>query len=283
MASLQKIKSRIHTVESIRKITHAMELVSTSKMRKAREYFNVVTSYHDQVRDVFDKFLANVDSLELQEYTNQHRSAKRLFIVVASDLGLAGAHNSNVIKLAKRTINADDLVILIGSKAISALQNRFSSQLIWMQKWANITPDKLAQQIVKLAMQQYNSNAVGQINIIYDHFVNNLVQNETNEQILPYNINREVKQKDKLRSLIEFEPNVVDVLVNTLPLFVGAKINLAFASAIISEFASRRAAMETATDNADELINNLNLDYNRKRQSNITQELNEIVGGANAV
>lgn len=132
-------------------------------------------------------------------------------------------------------------------------------------------------------IDRYIDGSIGKINVIYNKFINNLVQQECIEQILPYERGQELNHNAKGTQIIDFEPNAHDVLVNALPIFVSAKINLAFAGAIISEYAARRSAMETATDNADELINDLNLEYNRKRQSNITQELNEIVGGANAV
>ncbi|MCS4537098.1 MULTISPECIES: ATP synthase F1 subunit gamma [unclassified Mycoplasma] len=283
MASLQKIKSRISTVESIRKITHAMELVSTSKMRKAREYFNSVSDYETQVREIVDSFFARITPEELREYFVKKTSKKRIYIVISSDLGLAGSYNFNIVKLVRSTIKEDDELIVLGSKGINALEHKYKKQIVLATSWAHASHSDLAYAFTKLVVDKYRKNEVGEIHIIYNEFVNNLIQQETDIKIMPYHAKPAPKSNDNFNQLIEFEPNTREILINTLPLFISAKINLAIASAVISEYASRRSAMETATDNADELIDNLNLDYNRKRQSNITQELNEIVGGANAV
>ncbi|AIA29593.1 F0F1 ATP synthase subunit gamma [Mycoplasmopsis californica] len=283
MASLQKIKSRLQTVESIRKITHAMELVSTSKMRRARDYFNTASLYHDQVVDLLDKFLINVDASELREYWGRQLQPHQIHIILASDMGLAGSYNSNVLKLASQQIKPGDELILIGSKAIGAFAQKYQNQVLFSWKWEQIEPNIIANQLSRKLIDRYIDGSIGKINVIYNKFINNLVQQECIEQILPYERGQELNHNAKGTQIIDFEPNAHDVLVNALPIFVSAKINLAFAGAIISEYAARRSAMETATDNADELINDLNLEYNRKRQSNITQELNEIVGGANAV
>ncbi|QBF34468.1 ATP synthase F1 subunit gamma [Mycoplasmopsis phocirhinis] len=283
MASLQKVKSRIKTVESIRKITHAMELVSTSKIRKAREYFNSVSNYENQVSQIVDSFFTQITPAQLREYFIRKTSQKRLYIILSSDLGLAGAYNSNVIKLAKSVLTNNDEIIILGTKAIRVLEHKYKNQIIFSSNWTNFKYSDLAKVLSDLAVEKYRKNEISQIHIIYNEFVNNLIQQEKDLTIMPYLPQHKVKKQPSSTQLIEFEPNVKEILNNTLPLFINAKINLAIASALISEYAARRSAMETATDNANELISNLSLEYNKKRQSNITQELNEIVGGTDAV
>ncbi|MBU4689800.1 ATP synthase F1 subunit gamma [Mycoplasma zalophidermidis] len=283
MASLQKIKSRINTVESIRKITHAMELVSTSKMRKARDYFNSVKLYEQQVSDIFGGFYSYLSAEDLRDYFAAKTSKKRLFLVITSDLGLAGSYNSNVLKLVKNIITDQDELIVLGSKGISILEAKYKNQIIKSTSWAHCEIKNIAQKCTKVMVEKYRKNEVGEIHVLYNEFINNLVQQEQDSKLLPYEYDFKKNQQKKLNQVIEFEPSAKEILINTVPLYVSAKVNKCLASAVISEYASRRAAMETATDNADELIDDLNLEYNRKRQSNITQELNEIVGGANAV
>lgn len=283
MASLQKIKSRMHTVESIRKITHAMELVSTSKIRRARECFDAVSLYESQVTEVFDIYFHSVDAGEILDFIKRKFSKRKLFIVIATDLGLAGSYNSNIIKLCKSKIGHDDEVILLGTKGISSLSHIYKSQIILQRGWGVQKAKKIAKQLTKLAFDRYINGHVGEINVIYTNFINNLVQQETCFKILPYQSGRDKIKTTNAKQVVEFEPNALQILKDTMPIFVNAKINLALASASLSEYAARRAAMESATQNANDLIKNLNLDYNRKRQSNITQELNEIVSGANAV
>ncbi|BAW18034.1 ATP synthase F1 subunit gamma [Mycoplasmopsis bovigenitalium] len=282
MSSLQKIKTRIETVHSIRKITHAMELVSTSKMRKARDHFNDVNSYFEQVRNIINIYLANTPESEVDNFLLRKNIEKRLIIVVTSDLGLAGSYNSNVIKLARNIINDNDKIIVIGDKG-QILVQKYRTNILHHYSWENNASTDLSSMVVEDALELIRQNEIGSISIIYNEFINNLIQQEHCKEIWPLSLKYEHLGENKIKKIIEFEPNQHNVAVSLAQAYLNASMAQAFASGVLSEFAARRTAMESANNNADELIKNLNQDYNRKRQGNITQELNEIVGGANAV
>lgn len=290
MAGTQAIKSRISTVESIRKITHAMELVAASKLRRARIEFENVKAYNEVIKETFRSILNHLSPTEIKHLFPIHNIESRMFIIVTSDLGLAGSYNSNIIKFAKNTIKKTDKVILIGRKAISSLASLYENQIVTQFNCDSSEKDyNIVHDIMTIVFELYNRKQVNSINVIYNKYINNLVQQETCDQVFPFKFDEDKKQKhaekhkESLNSIIEFEPSAQQVLSESIPLFIDAELYLAYTSAKLSEMAARRSAMESATDNADELIDNLNLEFNRKRQSSITQELNEIVAGADAV
>lgn len=288
MASLQGIKSRIHSIESIKKITHAMELVSASKMRRARKDFDNINSYNNLILEAFDALLAHLSHEEILAYFPEHLDRPKLYIIFSSDLGLAGSYNSNVIKLAKKTINKNDKLILVGLKAINAFYHEFKDKdVMTLASDSSKENNNISLDIMHAVYDKYQKNEIGSVNVIYNKYINNLVQEAIVERIYPFDIKdiEAHKAKNALASqvMVEFEPSLQNVLAEAIPLYLNSRIYFAYASAKLSEMASRRSAMETATDNANNLINDLNLQYNRRRQSNITQEISEIVAGADAI
>ncbi|WP_027120913.1 ATP synthase F1 subunit gamma [Mycoplasmopsis lipofaciens] len=289
MAGLQAIKNRIGAVNSIRKITHAMELVAASKLRKARAEYENVTSYDNLLEETFESILSHLTHSEITRLFPDNHVQSKLYIILTSDLGLAGSYNFNVIKLAKNTIKKEDKLILVGVKAINALTEKYKDQILMsMNIDSEESHQAIAKDLAKVVYHQYRHNHVGSIHVIYNLFINNLVQQETITQIFPFNLLEMEKhnilhKQTSINSPVEFEPSAHVVLGESIPLYINSKVYKTLASSKLSEMASRRSAMETATDNANSLIKDLNLSYNRRRQSNITQELNEIVAGADAV
>ncbi|WP_027332913.1 ATP synthase F1 subunit gamma [Mycoplasmopsis gallinarum] len=290
MAGLNVIKKRINTVQSIRKITHAMELVAASKLKRAKNEYDTVKAYEESIVNTFNLIINHLTHSEAVKLFPVINAKARLFIVLTGDFGLAGSYNANVIKLAKKTIKKDDLIILIGSKGIHALESLYPNQILaTLNSEQNEDHYQMMQDVMKVVYEHYSLKEVNSVNIIYNKYINNLVQEEISEQIMPITIGKlglvcENGSCDKsLTSTIEFEPSPRQVLSTAIPLYLTSQLYKAYSSAKLSELASRRSAMETATDNADNLTTDLNIKYNRRRQSNITQELNEIVAGADAV
>ncbi|WP_406617519.1 ATP synthase F1 subunit gamma [Mycoplasmopsis adleri] len=287
MSSINGIKNRIGTIQSIRKITHAMELVSFSKLKKAKAEYEEVLKYDKLIDETFEKIFQNLYEDELNDLVKQRNdSPSDLYIVVSSNLGLAGGYNSNIIKLTKQTVTPNDKLIILGLYGYKGLQTTFRNQIInTIDQNPKISLHKIVKRIVRLAMQLYLNKEIRSIKIIYTKYVNNLVQNEICEQIFPFD-EKKIKELISLKAhdhKLEFEPSPKKILAEAIPLYIDSKIYSAIACAHISEIASRRIAMENATDNADQLIGSLNMEYNRKRQSKITQEIIEIVSGADAV
>ncbi|WP_338822916.1 ATP synthase F1 subunit gamma [Mycoplasmopsis felifaucium] len=287
MSSISGIKSRIGTIQSIRKITHAMELVSFSKLKRAKLEYEEVLKYDVLIDEIFTKIFQNLYEDELHDLIQPKSNTKTdLYIVVSSNLGLAGGYNANIIKLTKQTVSQDDKLIILGSYGLRGLQHLYKDRIInTINQDPKISIHKIVKKIVKLAMQLYANNEIRSIKVIYSKYINNLVQTDVCEQIYPFNeeVIRPLIASKEYDHKLEFEPSPKKILAEAVPLYVDSKLYSAIACAKISEIASRRIAMENATDNADQLIDNLNIEYNRKRQSKITQEIIEIVSGADAV
>ncbi|KKB26625.1 ATP synthase gamma chain [Mycoplasmopsis meleagridis] len=289
MAGLQAIKNRIDAVHSIKKITHAMELVATSKLKKARNEYEQVSAYASVVNESFYSILEELSEIDKANLFVNNNSGRKLHIILTADIGLAGSYNSSVIKLAKNIINKRDKLIVIGIKGIANLAKIYKEQIVAKYNSDSESDHyRLMLMIMRNSLELYNQKEIDSINIIYSKYINNIVQEETIKQIFPFDLTKriEIKKSNEnlnLHSQIEFEPSVKNVFNEAIPLYVGAQLYEAYASSKLSEFASRRSAMESATDNAENLIDDLQVKYNSKRQSNITQELNEIIAGADAV
>lgn len=280
MANLNSLKNRINVVGNTKKITHAMELVAASKLRKSRQLFDSIQSYQDILESTFNDIINNIDKNELNKLFEENKSENTLYIVITSDLGLCGSYNSNVINLLKTKIIKNDKIIAIGSKGIAMINSsNFKENIInTFYGYGDELSYKIGTKISKIALELYNSKLINKIKIIYTEFISNMVQNPVEKQLFPLTY----KKKNKLKALIEFEPDAGTVLRNSIPLYIASMIYCLGTSSKISELASRRNAMENATNNAEELIVDLNLQYNRTRQGIITQEITEIVSGADA-
>lgn len=283
MPNLNGLKSRINVIKNTEKITNAMELVSTSKLRRLRNEFLSISSYQATLQNILNDLINNIEPRKLYSIFPKNTTKGKLYIVLTSDLGLCGSYNYNIFNLLKEKIQPHDQIIIIGNKGIALFKNsKLKDQVI--KTIANVGDSlsyEFSSSIIKIALDLYSENKICAINLLYTEFINNLTQEAKLCQLFPFVLDKE-KVGTKISQLIEFEPNAETVLVKSVPLFLtSALYNHAFSSKI-SEIASRRNAMENATNNAGDLIQNLQLEYNRQRQSLITQEITEIVSGADA-
>ncbi|WP_326495244.1 ATP synthase F1 subunit gamma [Mycoplasmopsis felis] len=283
MPNLNNLKNRISVVSSTQKITNAMELVSTSKLRRLRNEYAQVKSYLDTLQDTFNELIAHVQPNDFYDIFPQNNIESSLYIVITSDLGLCGSYNSNIIKLLTEKIKQNDKIIILGTKGVGlVLGSSLKDQVI--KSYINIGDKlsyKLSNEITKMALEYYTDKKISKINLIYTEFINNLTQTPISLQLFPINVNSYSKTQNQTDS-IEFEPNAETVLLETIPMFISSMIYCLSANSKISEMASRRNAMENATSNAGDLIKDLKLEFNRQRQGIITQEITEIVAGADA-
>ncbi|WP_322875927.1 ATP synthase F1 subunit gamma [Mycoplasmopsis felis] len=283
MPNLNNLKNRISVVSSTQKITNAMELVSTSKLRRLRNEYTQVKSYLDTLQDTFNELIAHVQPNDFYDIFPQNNIESSLYIVITSDLGLCGSYNSNIIKLLTEKIKQNDKIIILGTKGVGlVLGSSLKDQVI--KSYINIGDKlsyKLSNEITKMALEYYTDKKISKINLIYTKFINNLTQTPISLQLFPINVNSYSKTQNQTDS-IEFEPNAETVLLETIPMFISSMIYCLSANSKISEMASRRNAMENATSNAGDLIKDLKLEFNRQRQGIITQEITEIVAGADA-
>ena len=280
---MQEIKRRIKSVESTKKITKAMELVATSKLRKTRNKLEQSKPYYSEVAKTVAELLANCKGNNDSAYLKENKDVtKEAYIVIASSLGLCGGYNANVFKEIKDVIKADDYVYSIGSKASSYLKK--NHQGITDTKFEDLNTTFNFKDVTRLVTEltnMYCNQEISKIKIVYTEFINNLTFKPRIVTLLPIDADSfediELSKKETL-----FEPGPEEVLNSLIPMYLQAVIYGYIIESVTSENASRRTSMENATDNADELTEQLLLKYNQARQTAITNEISEIVAGANA-
>lgn len=260
-----------------------MELVATSKLRKTRNQLDQSKPYYSEVARTVAGLLANCqDNSESMYLRKNNKTTRDVYIVIGSSLGLCGGYNVNVFKEIKDVIKSDDYVYSIGSKVTSYLKknhagttNNEFEDLISTFDFKDVT--RLVSQLTRM----YCNQEIRKIRIVYTEFVNNLTFKPRIVTLLPIDTdtfeNIEISNKETL-----FEPSPEEVLNSLIPMYLQAVIYGYIIESVTSENAARRTSMENATDNADELTEQLLLKYNQARQTAITNEISEIVAGANA-
>ena len=280
---MQEIKRRIKSVESTKKITKAMELVATSKLRKTRNQLEQSKPYYTNVAQTVAEILANCKGNNDSIYLVENKDIeKEVFIVIASSLGLCGGYNANIFKEIKGAIKPGDYVYSIGSKATSYLLKNHQGVTDHRFDDLNTTFDfKDVTKLVAELTKMYREKEISKIKIVYTEFVNNLTFRPRIVTLLPVDPSDfdhiEISKKSTL-----FEPSPEEVLDSLIPMYLQAVIYGYIIESATSENAARRTSMENANDNADELTEQLLLKYNQARQTAITNEISEIVAGANA-
>lgn len=278
--SMQSIKRRMKSVESTKKITRAMQLVATSKLRKMRNLLEAQKPYYTIVYDVVAKILATCE-VEDHPYLKKNDNPHAAVILITSSLGLCGGYNSNVLKCAKAEIEEGDLVYCLGSKGASLYHEADTTYM----DLSNDLAFEEVRALVKEVLGKYQSGVIGSIKIIYTEFVNNLTFTPHCIKLLPITPEDQstLSSRDvSSSSYMGFEPNAHEVLNQLIPMYLQSTIYGYLVESVTSENASRRTSMENATDNATELTEQLRLKYNQARQTAITNEISEIVAGANA-
>ena len=281
---MRDIKRRKESVQSTQQITKAMKLVATVKLQKARGKAESNKPYFNMLYDTICSILSmtkNVDHKFLQESDCK----KKAVIAVTSNRGLAGGYNSNIVKtiLAADLPKEDTYVYAVGKKGIEGLSrkgyniHKDYSEVINSPLFADAT------QMTKELLTQYSQGEIGEIYIAYTNFKNTVTQEAKLIKLLPISADdfEEVEVDDKL--LMNFEPSPEEVLDMVIPKYMSNIIFGAFLESVASENGARMQAMDSATSNAEDMISSLSLKYNRARQSAITQELTEIIAGADAI
>lgn len=282
MASLQEVQTRISSVNTTRKITKAMELVSTSKLRKAKKNYEEVISYSKRIEDIFHNL--NTKIKDWNEIIKLDPSLPRIFITITSDIGLCGGYNNNVFKLFRENVTENDYVIILGSKGVRSLSKSINAENILL-KFPAIGDEPNYDIVIKITNKISSllfANKIHSVHLIDTRYVNSLTYQTEDRKIYPFSKREKalLSKQNQINDSIEFEPDPKTVIKKALPLYLGAIIYSAIAGSKVSEVSSRRNAMENATDNATDIIDYLEKEYNKARQSKITQEITEIVAGS---
>jgi len=282
--SIQDIKRRIKSVSSTERITNSMKLVSAGKLRKAKAIFEKTNENSHFITNTIQE-LFNSGSEIPQEYLAGNREIKTTaYIVVTSGRGLCGGFNSNIIKEAQREIDADwepPVIVAVGSKGKEYFEKHgyeiHSSYLAPPESISFLETKELSAPILEM----YDNKEIDEVVLIYTSFISTMEQQVKNEVILPFEVETDPEFMTT-NKFVEYEPSVEAVFNYLVPKFVETKIYSAVVESATCEHAARRMAMENATDNAREMLDALNLNYNRARQSAITDEIIEIVAGSEA-
>ena len=275
-ATMKDIKLRIRSVESTMQITKAMQLVASSKLRSARMRMEASRPYMKVARRaVWDLALHNTGAES--HYVIPRQINRRCYIVIAGDRGLAGSYNANIFKRVDwDSRDADCCYIPVGRKAKEYYSRQNSAIITDVEKVEGLSMEQ-CEALAKYAMESYDSGEFDEIVLAYTSFVSVLTQRTKLKPLLPLDT-REAPERTSRQMLCE--PNADALLTAFLPQYLAGMIYAAACDSFASEQAARRVAMDSATKNAGEMIEDLSLRYNRARQSSITQELTEIVAGA---
>ena len=281
--SMKAVKLRIKSVQSTMQITKAMQLVAASKLRKAKERADQSKPYLEtMLATLTDIANGNTDFRSI--FTKSGENDRWLYVVVAGDRGLAGGYNSNLFKFVEAEIKdkSNVTVLPIGKKSVEFFKHRKID--IFTEEYAEVAKITISDcfQIAKLICGSYGGGGFGHVFLCYTDFVSMLSQVPTATSLLPLSdLSSEKKESDgKPKELILYEPDSETVFNAIVPEYLAGILYTSINVSYASELAARRTAMEAATDNAEEMIETLSLYYNRARQANITQEITEIVAGA---
>ena len=281
--SMKAVKLRIKSVQSTMQITKAMQLVAASKLRKAKEKADNSKPYLETVLATLTD-IANGNNDFRSIFTKSNDNDKWLYVVIAGDRGLAGGYNSNLFKFVEAEIKdkSNVTVLPIGKKSVEFFKHR--NVPILTEEYAEVAKINISDcfQIAKLLCGSYGGDGFGHVFLCYTNFVSMLSQVPTATSLLPLSdLKTDNKESDgKAKDLILYEPNSETVFDTIVPEYLAGILYTSINISYASELAARRTAMEAATDNAEEMIENLSLYYNRARQASITQEITEIVAGA---
>ena len=270
-----RIKKRIKSVGGSYKITSAMKLVSTVKLKKWKNKMLANKEYSLRIDEIAKTVFANVEESNNPYFTSR-KADKNLYIVLSSSLGLCGAYNSNIFRLADVKITEKDDAIILGNKAISHYQNGEFNKIETFKEYSGASNVSTINAIVDYIKKEYLKGTYKEVHLLYTAYKNSLVFHPVDYQILPLTMDKQ----EKAPYPPIMEPNqeaLIDVLV---PLYLKNTVHAKFLESEVCEQAARSNAMENATKNAEELLENLQIEFNKARQAAITQEITEIVGAS---
>ena len=285
MANLKDIRNRIKSVKSIQQVTSAMKMVAAAKMRRAQENMEKSRPYSSRLAELLNMLIPEIDRSLMPEL-NVREVKKTLFVVVTADRGMAGAFNTNVLREAHKVIDKagqkNSEIICIGKKSVGYFKNRnYTITIEYIDFWNDLGYSD-AMKIGDEIISRYINGEVDQVQVVYNRFVNVARQEIRNETFLPMSYDSEAKDSDYNPERL-FEPSKEAVVKTIIPRYLNTQMWQFLLESNASEQAARMLAMENATSNANDMIKDLKLQFNKARQTAITTEMLEIVSGAEAL
>ncbi len=282
MANLKEIRGRITSISSTMQITSAMKMVSAAKLKKATDAIVMLRPYSEKLQEIIENVSSTTDLEGVSTYTEVREVKKVLYIVITSNKGLAGAFNSAVIKQLNQELGntSEEIEILtVGKKVYDAVRR---SRKVYDNQSAIFDgmSFEVVSNFVENVMRDYREGSIDKVYVIYNKFVNAATQEVQTEQVLPIKM---PEKKEALNTDYIFEKSAKEILDVLMPKSIKTQIYKSILDSIASEHGARMTAMHKATDNAESLRNDLKIFYNKARQAAITNEILEIVGGAEAL
>lgn len=286
MANLKELRSRITSVSSTMQITSAMKMVSAAKLNRAQNAIIDMRPYAEKLNELLQSLSASLDDNSSSPFSNQREVKNVLVVAISSNRGLAGAFNTNIVKRVRTLMdetysnNSVD-IISIGKKAGDVLNKKREIRSSYNEIYDNLSYDDVAT-IAEELMHLFESETYDKIELVYNSFKNAATQIVTTEQFLPIQPASNV-EGDTISSDYIFEPNKAEIVEELIPKSLKIQLFKAIRDSVASEHGARMTAMHKATDNATDLRDDLKLSYNKARQASITNEILEIVAGAEAL
>ena len=288
MANLKEIRNRIASVSSTMQITSAMKMVSAAKLKKATDAITEMRPYSNKLTELIQKLTKTNQEFKSNSFTEVRQIKKELLIAITSNRGLCGGFNSNVIKaiheMTDSKTKVKTSVISIGKKGSDLLSKKFSMHSLHDDIFDNLNFESVSK-IVDLILNEFDEGKYDSVKIIYNRFKNAATQIVTTESFLPILTNKEKNISESSTDSLDYiyEPSQKQIIDQLLPKALKIQLLKSIKDSIASEHGARMTAMHKATDNAQELRDQLKLSYNKARQASITNEILEIVGGAEAL
>jgi len=284
MANLKEIRNRISSVSSTMQITSAMKMVSAAKLKKAQDAITAMRPYADKLTELLQNLSGSLEDVEGNKYAENRNVEKVLLVAITSNRGLCGAFNSNILKQCNHLLGSvyeDKHVdfIAIGKKANDALGKKGTILANHSEVFDDLTFDEVSK-IAEMLMGHFVGGECDKIELVYNKFKNAATQIVITEQFLPI---LPVDEGENANSEYIFEPSQEEIVEQLIPKSLKTQLYKAIRDSFASEHGARMTAMHKATDNATELRDQLKLTYNKARQASITNEILEIVGGAEAL
>jgi F-type H+-transporting ATPase subunit gamma len=282
--SLIETRRRIATIESTEKITKAMKLVAAVKYQKCRKAFEDNLEYYSSMRQIMLKTINKVDlsKLDLSQYLSSYSNDKTLYVVMTSSLGLCGSYNYNIFRLLDPILKEGDELLIIGQKGFTHYKDskyKVIDDYVGLLDDFNYTNVRMLRHYL---FRIYRENKYKGISLVYTHYKNSMTFVPTIYQVAPFDENDLKKDDNQSTFAPDFVPDATTCCNQILSHYVDAMLYSKMLECQLSEQASRRNAMESATDSADEIVQQLKIVYNKSRQNAITQEITEVIAGANA-
>ena len=275
---LPVLRRRIGSIKATKKVTKAMQMIATTKLKTWKQSMLESRLYAEKLIDIVHYNLHH-EKLKDSIFFKEDQGLPVLYILITSNLGLCGSYNYNILSFFSQKVKPSDLTFTVGEKATKFLKNTTLNYLNDFSQAGSLNEATLTP-LIDALVKQFKNRSIGQVQIIYTKFINSLIFQPTSMTLLPLSLSTFTNDAKVTKQPPLIEPDPLSVFEKLVPFYLKNSLYASLIESQVSEQSSRRNAMEKASDNADELVDQLQLEFNKQRQANITQEIAEIIGGS---